>query len=198
MAVAAVEALRLPVPAVSGIRRIGDRWVVLDRVSEGTFAERMREDPTPVPRHLEVLGAPASPHPCAPGAQLGGLKVRLSTRRRPARALEAPRRQALLGGLADMPDGDRLCPGDFRPLNVQGDAARPVVIDWPDRAVAMPAADVCPFLAADEAPRPRISPSPISTPMVASATCRARPSSAGSRTWAARTRLAEHVPDEVE
>ena len=42
-----------------------------------------------------------------------------------------------------MPDGDRLCPGDFHPINVLGQNSRPMVIDWPDACCGDPAADVC-------------------------------------------------------
>src|SRR5262245_55079407 len=40
-------------------------------------------------------------------------------------------------------DGDRLCHGDFHPINVLGDLAQPLVIDWPDAARGAPAADAC-------------------------------------------------------
>jgi hypothetical protein len=44
---AAVEALRLPVPAIWGVQQIRSRWgIVFDRVSQASFAERMRADPT--------------------------------------------------------------------------------------------------------------------------------------------------------
>jgi hypothetical protein len=47
---AALELLRLPVPAVWSVQQIGGRWrIVFDRVSEESFVERMREDPTLVP-----------------------------------------------------------------------------------------------------------------------------------------------------
>jgi aminoglycoside phosphotransferase (APT) family kinase protein len=42
-----------------------------------------------------------------------------------------------------MPEGDRLCHGDFHPINVLGEISRPVVIDWPDACRGDPAADVC-------------------------------------------------------
>jgi hypothetical protein len=48
-----------------------------------------------------------------------------------------------LGRLADMPEGDRLCHGDFHPVNVLGQNSRPMVIDWPDACYGDPAADVC-------------------------------------------------------
>ena len=53
---AAVELLGLPVPAVWSVQQIGARsGIVFDRVSGGSFAERMREDPTVVPEYLEIL-----------------------------------------------------------------------------------------------------------------------------------------------
>ena len=42
-----------------------------------------------------------------------------------------------------MPEGDRLCHGDFHPINVLGEVSRPVVIDWPDACRGDPAADLC-------------------------------------------------------
>jgi len=71
------------------------------------------------------------------------LKVRLATRIAGARLLDEPRKQLLLGRLADMPEGDRLCHGDFHPINVLGEALQPLVIDWPDASRGDPAADVC-------------------------------------------------------
>ena len=41
------------------------------------------------------------------------------------------------------PDGDRLCHGDFHPMNILGDVSQPVIIDWPDARRGDPAADVC-------------------------------------------------------
>ena len=52
-------------------------------------------------------------------------------------------RRDLLDGIADMPDGDRLCHGDFHPMNILGEASQPVIIDWLDARRGDPAADVC-------------------------------------------------------
>jgi len=49
----------------------------------------------------------------------------------------------MLSGLAEMPDGDRLCHSDFHPMNVLGEASRPIVIDWPNTCRGDPAGDVC-------------------------------------------------------
>lgn len=43
--------------------------------------------------------------------------------------------------LASLPDGDRLCHGDFHPANVLMSAHGPVVIDWPNAVRCDPIAD---------------------------------------------------------
>ena len=58
---AAVEAMGLPVPAVSGVQQINTRWgIVFDRVKHASLAERMREDPTAIPQYLRTLAAPTA------------------------------------------------------------------------------------------------------------------------------------------
>src|ERR1700756_5395670 len=53
---AAVEAMPLPVPAVWGVFEVGGRWgIVFDRVTERSFAERMREDPSVIPECVQAL-----------------------------------------------------------------------------------------------------------------------------------------------
>jgi aminoglycoside phosphotransferase (APT) family kinase protein len=42
-----------------------------------------------------------------------------------------------------MPEGDRLCHGDFHPYNIMGPPEREVLIDWPNASQGDPAADVC-------------------------------------------------------
>ena len=49
----------------------------------------------------------------------------------------------VVGRLLDMSEGDRLCHGDFHPINVLGQTSQPMVIDWPDACCGDPAADVC-------------------------------------------------------
>lgn len=137
---AAVEALGLPVPAVWGVEEVDGRWgIVLDRVRAAPLAERIRQDPACleilVRLHHRIHGH-ATPW-------LGSLKMRLAVGIRHAPRLEEPLRQSLLHGLAAMPDGDRLCHGDFHPMNVLGDPAQPVVIDWSDACCGAPAADAC-------------------------------------------------------
>jgi aminoglycoside phosphotransferase (APT) family kinase protein len=141
---AAVEAMGLPVPAVWGVQQVGDRWgIVFDRINAQSFAERMRGDLSAVPARVETLARLHARIHAHPARQLGNLKSRLATNIARAELLDESRKQILLNGLAGMPDGDRLCHGDFHPINVLGEISRPVVIDWPDACSGNPGADVC-------------------------------------------------------
>ena len=141
---AAVEAMGLPVPAVWGVLEVGGRWgIVFDRISEGSFAERMREDPSAIPECLEGLARLHRRIHTHPADQFGRLKSRLATSIARAPLLDEQQKQILLARLADMPEGDRLCHDDFHPINVLGQPSQPMVIDWPDACCGDPAADVC-------------------------------------------------------
>jgi aminoglycoside phosphotransferase (APT) family kinase protein len=141
---AAVEAMALPVPAVWGVLEVGGRWgIVFDRVKERSFAERMRGDPSVISECLRVLARLHARIHTHPAREIDGLKARLATRIAGTKLLDEPLKQILLDRLADMPDGDRLCHGDFHPVNVLGQNSRAMVIDWPDACCGDPAADVC-------------------------------------------------------
>jgi Ser/Thr protein kinase RdoA (MazF antagonist) len=142
---AAVEAMALPVPAVWGVLEVGGRWgIVFDRVKGKSFAERVREDPSVIPECLLALARLHARIHAQPARQLlGSLKSRLATNIAGVGFLDEPLKQILLGRLPCMPDGDRLCHGDFHPVNVLGQNSLPMVIDWPDACCGDPAADVC-------------------------------------------------------
>lgn len=141
---AIVEQLGLPVPPVWGARQIGGRWgIVFDHVKEPSFAERMRENPGVVSQYLETIARLQARVHDHLAHQFGSLKSRLATNINRTEFLEEPRKEILLSRLAAMPEGERLCHGDFHPINVLGDASRPVIIDWPDACQGDPAADVC-------------------------------------------------------
>jgi aminoglycoside phosphotransferase (APT) family kinase protein len=50
---------------------------------------------------------------------------------------------ALLDRLAELPDCDRLCHGDFHPSNIVGTPGHASIIDWPHAARGEPTVDVC-------------------------------------------------------
>ena len=141
---ATVEAMGLPVPTVWGVLEVAGRWgIVFDRISEGSFAERMREDPSAIPECLEGLARLHRRIHTHPADQFGRLKSRLATSIARAPLLDEQQKQILLARLADMPEGDRLCHGDFHPLTVLCQTSQPMVIAWPDACCGDPAAEVC-------------------------------------------------------
>jgi len=141
---AAVEALGLPVPRVWNVHDVGGRWgLVFDRVTQKSFAEHMLGEMNNAPRYLECM---AQLHVRIHGhraIQFAVLKVTLAANIAASSLLDKSRKQELLGTLVDMPDGDRLCHGDFHPMNILGDTSEPVIIDWLDARRGDPAADVC-------------------------------------------------------
>jgi len=60
-----------------------------------------------------------------------------------APVLSADQRRRLLSRLEALPDGDRLCHGDFHPWNILGSPSSALVIDWLDATQGSPAADAC-------------------------------------------------------
>jgi aminoglycoside phosphotransferase (APT) family kinase protein len=76
-------------------------------------------------------------------AGLMPLKQRLATRIGRVRELDDATRDQLLDRLARLPDGDRLCHGDFHPFNIMADGDNLAIIDWLDATSGPPEADVC-------------------------------------------------------
>jgi hypothetical protein len=141
---AAVESLGLPVPRVWDVHEVGGRWgVVFDHVTQKSFADQMLGNSDNVPRYLECMVRLHIQIHSHQAIQFAGLKVRLAANIATSTLLDKPHKQALLEAIAEMPDGDRLCHGDFHPLNILGDTTDPLIIDWPDARRGDPAADVC-------------------------------------------------------
>jgi Phosphotransferase enzyme family len=141
---AAAEAMGLPVSRVWSVQEVGGRWgLVFDRVKQVSFAEQMLNNPDDVPRYLECMVRLHMRIHAQRAVQFAGLNVRLMANIAATKLLDKRRKRDLLGRIADMPDGDRLCHGDFHPMNILGDVSQPVVIDWPDARRGDPAADVC-------------------------------------------------------
>src|SRR5262249_7580818 len=116
---AAAEAAGLPVPRIWGVRQIDNRWgLILDRVERASFADRMTEDANERLRYLEAMVRLQLSVHTTPAVQFPGLKPRLVANIGAAAQLSEQRRSELLAALAGMPDGDRLCHGDFHPLNI--------------------------------------------------------------------------------
>ena len=196
-ALAQAEALGLPVPSVGGVRQIDGRWgVVMGRVDGRSFAEAIVAQPADKDAYLKEMALLHRRIHACPAVFSGSLKARLDANICRAAALSEGQRCRLLEELGALPDGDRLCHGDFHPWNVLGLPSRPSVIDWMAASRGMPAADVC---------RSYVLIRSIA-PDLASSYVDAYAQVAGERLedifqWlsvVAAARLAEDVPDEVD
>jgi aminoglycoside phosphotransferase (APT) family kinase protein len=141
---ALVEQLGLPVPAVWGVRQIHNRWgVTMARADGPTLADAMNRQPNLLPAYLMGMAQLQVRVHGHPGTHLADLKAKLAANIRQAKMLGETRQNALLDGLAMLPQGDRLCHGDFHPMNIMGPPGRELLVDWLDASRGEPAADVC-------------------------------------------------------
>jgi aminoglycoside phosphotransferase (APT) family kinase protein len=115
---------------------------MMTRADGAPFAQALMATPPSQP-HLAALAALHRQIHDVVASQLPSLKARLRANIGRAPLLDANRRDGLLALLAALPDGDRLCHGDFHPFNVLGTPERATVIDWLDASSGDPAADVC-------------------------------------------------------
>jgi Ser/Thr protein kinase RdoA (MazF antagonist) len=141
---ALVESFGLPVPQVHGVQQFGDRWgVIMSRADGPSFADAVRLRPDHLPAYLQAMALLHRSVHAHPGTQFSKAKARLAADITTAGILGRVRQDALLDSLARMPDGDRLCHGDFHPLNILGPPGRAIIVDWPNASCGDPAADVC-------------------------------------------------------
>lgn len=75
-------------------------------------------------------------------ADVPSLRSKLEHKIRDAKLLPEHLRFAVLKALETMPDGDRLCHGDFHIGNIMLGQAEPIIIDWIDASIGNPIADV--------------------------------------------------------
>ncbi|WP_423065737.1 phosphotransferase family protein [Devosia sp. CN2-171] len=134
----------LPTPAVHEAGRYGERWgLVMSRASGRPLATLALERPAIAPAALDAMVALHLRVHAEMESRLRPLKLRLADRLKAAPGLDDALRSRLLDRLAALPDGNRLCHGDFHPFNLIGTPESAVVVDWPDATSGPPAADAC-------------------------------------------------------
>jgi aminoglycoside phosphotransferase (APT) family kinase protein len=141
---AILENLGVNAPSVRSVGEFEGRWgLVMTRVEGRTFGEAIARKPLQALAYLNVLAATHRKIHEHSGVGLPALKSRLHRDIERAVQLNEAQRQHLLSGLHRLPEGDRLCHGDFHPWNVLGSLERATVIDWLDACCGDPLADVC-------------------------------------------------------
>ncbi|MEF0938871.1 aminoglycoside phosphotransferase family protein [Rhizobium sp. BR 362] len=141
---AILEDLGVNAPRVHEVGEIEGRWgLTMTRAEGGTFGEAIAMQPLNTSAYLNALAAMHRRFHEHSGVRLPSLKSRLSHNIGRAAQLQEIQRQHLLSGLRSLPDGDRLCHGDFHPWNVLGSLEQSVTVDWLDACSGDPTADVC-------------------------------------------------------
>ena len=131
----------LSVPTVHEVGLYNGRWgLVMDLAPGAPLADAARDEAESV--MAEMLQLHQQLHAVSE-TRLRPLKPRLAANISRAPGLDGEMRGRLMSRLSALPDGDRICHGDFHPLNVVGAPGNAMVIDWPDATSGAPAADVC-------------------------------------------------------
>lgn len=194
---AAIEALDLPAPRVFGVEQFDGRWgVIMERAGGPAFAEAALKGGAALETHLAAMARLHARVHAQPAPSLGAQHTRLRWNISTTPLLGEALRKRLLDGLAARADGDRLCHGDFHPWNILGGIDAPMVVDWLDASVGVPAADVCRSYVLMATARQDIATAYVEAYVAATGITHAE-----IEEWVpyvAAARLAEGVPDETD
>ena len=141
----AVHSSGVRAPAAKELLQVqGRNGLIYERVAGESMLDAFQRKPWRVSKYSRILARlHAQMHECVFEAREIPLqRKRLQNKINHADALSASLKASLLKSLQALPDGDRVCHGDFHPANVLilRDDAR--VIDWMDASRGNPLADV--------------------------------------------------------
>lgn len=168
----AIHQLGLPSPAIREMVRIGERHgLVYERVNGESMFRLFQRKPWNLFRYARRWAQlHADIHSRTIGGQLPLQRQLIESRINQASALPVYLRQRALAALQAMPDGDRLCHGDFWPGNILVTDHGEIVIDWIHASRGNPLADlarttnlVLGFTRTDQVKRPFLSIGPSKT-----------------------------------
>jgi aminoglycoside phosphotransferase (APT) family kinase protein len=141
---AVIEAHQLPAPRVHAAGTWDGRWgLVMDRVAGTTLGERALADPGAIGPALDAMVRLQLRLHAASEPRLRSLKSKLGDNIARAGSATPALKDRLLARLDAMPDGSRVCHGDFHPFNILGEGDKLTIVDWLDATSGPPAADTC-------------------------------------------------------
>ncbi len=140
----AISATGLPVPAVGETVSVAGRVGLLYERRDGTAMwSDLDQHPARLVSHARTLAElHAEMHARPMEADIPPLHRKLEHKLKSAKPLPETLRTAALKALETLPEGDRLCHGDFHPGNILLSQPDPVIIDWIDSSIGNPLADV--------------------------------------------------------
>ena len=140
----AVHSSGVNCPAVGDIVQVqGRTGLIYERVPGESLLQMFRRQPWRLFRFGETLARlHAQMHNCVFEADVPMQRMKLQKKIESAKALPLAQKTELLAALEALPQGDRVCHGDFHPDNVLIDGDNATVIDWIDATRGNPLADV--------------------------------------------------------
>ncbi|MEJ5313739.1 MULTISPECIES: phosphotransferase family protein [Anaerolinea] len=140
----AVQSSGLPVPVVGEILHIHGRYgITYQHIQGNSMVRQMMREPWKVFHYARKMAdLHARIHAITLQTDLPPLRAKIATKIHQAAALPDDLRQETLQLLENMPDGDRLCHGDFHPENILITPQGEWIIDWIDAGIGNPLADV--------------------------------------------------------
>jgi hypothetical protein len=144
----ALYAAGLPVPAAGEVIEInGSLGLIYERIEGAPMADDLlgaldADADTVVPLAHIFAKVHAEIHACGDIPELPSQRQLFTTVIPGIAVLPPDLKEATLKALDEMPEGDRLCHGDFHPFNVLMSPRGPVVIDWNNAHIGDPLEDV--------------------------------------------------------
>ncbi len=138
-----VQATGYPAPAIGESVTIGDRpGILYARVDGIPFVAQVLAQPERAREYARWMAEFHAQMHAHPAVGLPRMRERLETKIQTATPLPPEWKTIALETLARLPEGDRLCHGDFHPNNILMTAHDPVVIDWMDASCGHPHGDL--------------------------------------------------------
>lgn len=143
-AMTAAKAAGGPAPGAYGIEQVDGRpALIMERIEGIDLLTRLGTKPWTIFGAASMMGrAHAALHAIAGPPELRPAKEALREAIETSDRVPATVRTRALAALDGLPQGDRLCHGDFHPGNIMLTSGGPVVIDWPNALRGDPAADI--------------------------------------------------------
>ena len=140
----AVHASGVKSPAVGDLIRVdGRNGLIYERVAGKSMLEMFLRRPWKVFVYAPILAQlHAQMHECVFESDIPAQRWMLQNKIDGAEALPASLKEKLLKTLDGLPDGGRVCHGDFHPANVLLSGRNASIIDWIDASRGNPLADV--------------------------------------------------------
>jgi len=141
----ALAAWQLGAPAPKPLELLeidGRRGVVFERIQGPNLMQGLLHDPFHLASYARLLARQQAALHAIPAPMFPSQHERFWHNLEASTFLPADLKQRLLQRLESLPDGDKLCHGDFHPENIILTARGPLIIDWEGCMRGSPSADV--------------------------------------------------------